>query len=110
MRKLEKDTLINNTTEFLDNNLSPILKGTQLTSKILSKIQDGHKQLNPIALPSYCQFPGPARIDDFNLKEGLGHVSIQPAIDALNNFKKRCIEEIKTKMQAMGPELSLIHI
>ena len=104
MRKLEKDTVLNSTTEFLDKELSPILKGTQLTSKVLSKIQDGHKQLNPISLPSYCQFPNPSRSDDFNLKEGLGHVSIQPAIDALNNFKKRCIEEIKTKLQAMGPD------
>ena len=104
MRPLEKDTAINSTTKFLNATFSPIYDEAQLTNVILYNIQKAHSPLVPLQLPNYCQYPKPARFDDFNLKEGLGHVSIQPAIDALNDFKKRCIEEIKTKMQATGPE------
>lgn len=100
---VDKDTILNSTITQLDHLFGPVATQTQLTNVILDNIQEGRKKLKVYAPRPICSYPHPARKDDFNLQRGLGSVSLQPSIDALNNFKTNCINVIKTKIQAIGP-------
>jgi hypothetical protein len=104
MKQIENKTILNDTISFFESKLGPIATQTQLTQNILNKIQEGRRNIKPWQPNKMCQYPSGQRIDEFNMNEGLGAVSLQPIIDSLNSFKIAAKNEIKTKFQAMGPE------
>lgn len=104
MKQPENKTILNDTISLLNSKMGPIAVKSQLTSTVLSGIQKGRQNFKPYIPKKMCQFPNPPRMDDFNMGEGLGVMSLQPAIDGLNQFKESVINEVKTKFQAMGPE------
>lgn len=104
MKSIENKTILNDTVSFFNSKLGPIATQTQLTQNILNKIQEGRRNIKPWTPNKMCQYPSGQRIDEFNMNEGLGAVSLQPIIDSLNSFKIAAKNEIKTKFQAMGPE------
>jgi hypothetical protein len=104
MYQPDNKTILNDVISSLDSKLGPIATQSQLTQNILNGIQTGRKNFKPYTPKKMCNYPNPPRIDEFNMNEGLGIMSLQPVIDGLNHFKAAAINEIKTKFQAMGPE------
>lgn len=104
MYHLDKNTVLNSTAKALEKQLGPVATKSQLTQNVLNQIQAGRRKLKPYRPKQICMYPHSPKRDDFNISEGLGNVSLQPVIDHLNNLKKNIIREIKTKIQAMGPE------
>ena len=106
MYHIDNNTVLNSTAKALENHLGPHATEAQLTQNVLNQIQKGRRVLKPFRPRQLCMYPNQPKRDDFNINEGLGNVSLQPIIDHLNNLKKNIIREIKTKLQAMGPENS----
>lgn len=106
MYHIDNNTVLNSTAKALENHLGPHATEAQLTQNVLNQIQKGRRVLKPFRPRQLCMYPNQPKRDDFNINEGLGNVSLQPIIDHLNNFKQNIIREIKTKLQAMGPENS----
>lgn len=106
MYHIDNNTVLNSTAKALENRLGPHATEAQLTQNVLNQIQKGRRVLKPFRPRKFCMYPNPPKMDDFNIGEGLGNISLQPIIDHLNNFKQNIIREIKTKLQAMGPENS----
>lgn len=106
MKNIEDKTILNDIITQMNNTLGTVREQTQLTTSIINSINASHKKIKPLRNPKLCNFPHSSRKDEFNYNEGLGTLSLQPQIDALNNFKQSCIKAIKTKFEAMGPETS----
>jgi len=106
MKALEKISIINNIPSMLEARLPPILGDAQLAAQITARITAAKPPPAPWNPPEICQYPSPPKMDDFSMTEGMGSVSLQGAIDALNNFKTSCKNTIKTKLEAIGPEAS----
>jgi hypothetical protein len=104
MKRLEKTSTINDIAALTASVTAPITPATQQPGQVSSRINAVTPPANPWTLPSILQYPGPPRGDEFNISEGMGTVTLQPVIDALNNFKVSCINSIKTKREAIGPE------
>ena len=104
MKKLENNTVLNSTIDFMHEHLGSVAEQSQLTSNILNQIQKSRRKIKPYRPRKLCQYPHKNRIDEFDMSHGLGKVNLQPCIDSLNNFKVNAINTIKTKFQAMGPE------
>lgn len=106
MKPLEPNAVLSQVVTAIDNLKvhEPIKDATNVA--ILDAIAAKKPSPKPLIPKKYCQYPHPPNMDDFNLSEGLGSVSLKPALDSLNNFKRQAIDAIKTKIQAMGPEAS----
>jgi len=110
MKQIEQNTILTSTPLFLEHYMGPVAAQSGLSAKIMSAIYEGSASLNtpsplkPWIPQKYCSYPNPPRLDEFNLKEGLGEITLQPIIDGLNQFKQNCIQAIKTKLQSMGPD------
>ena len=112
MKQIQQNTILSSTPGFLNNALGPGAASTQLTGTIMNNIQNGGGPANlnkpsppkPWIPQQYCMWPNSPRLDEFNLKEGLGQISMQPVIDSLNQFKQTCIASIKAQLHAMGPD------
>ena len=110
MKQIEQNTILTSTPLFLADHMGPVAAQSGLSAKIMSAIYEGSALLNkpsplePWIPQKYCSYPNQPRMDEFNLKEGLGEITLQPIIDGLNQFKQNCIQAIKTKLQSMGPD------
>lgn len=104
MRKLEHGSVINDLSMLLDERLPPILKEAQVAGQIIERVNKGRVDMRPWVPRKLCQYPNKPKMDDYNLNVGLGSASLQGAIDSLNNFKVNCLNAVKTKLQAIGPE------
>lgn len=104
MNKIEKPTILNDIAKLQSSKLAPIMQQTQSLSQIINRVQGAKSKIKPWRPKELCMYPHSPKKDNFSLSEGLGSISLQPSIDSLNQFKRNCINAIKTKFQAMGPE------
>ena len=104
MKQLEINTPVNSQIGYMNTQLASAIVQSQITANIINDISSTRRKIKPWRPAQLCQYPFAKRTDDFNVSRGLGSVSLKPCIDSLNNFKTNCINAIKTKFQAMGPE------
>ena len=104
MKQPEINTSVNSQIGFMNEHLASAVLSSQLTASIINNINSSRRKIKPWKPAQLCQYPFSKRSDDFNVSRGLGSVSLKPCIDSLNNFKNNCVNAIKTKFQAMGPE------
>lgn len=104
MKQPEISTSINEINAYKENVIVGAYQQSQVPNLVVKDIADSQRRIKPWIPTKYCQYPQPSKTDDYSLSEGLGTVTLQPTIDQLNAFKTYCINTIKTKFQAMGPE------
>ena len=106
MKPIDQDSFLNRTNLFLKSRPGSVMDKSMTSTNILNAIQNAPNKIPPKPwIPkSYCQYPNQPRIDDFDVNKGLGHVSLQPTIDALNQYKQIVIANIKSCLAAMGPD------
>jgi hypothetical protein len=104
MHHQERPTIINDLARVLDARITPITGDTQAAATIINRITTNKKKLKPWIPPKFCMYPNSPRTDELSFNKGLGQISLQPAIDSLNHFKRAAIMAIKAQFNAMGPE------
>lgn len=104
MRHQERTTVINDLAKALNKRITPITNNTQAAATIINRITTSKKKLKPWIPPKFCMYPNSPRTDELSFNKGLGQISLQPAIDSLNQFKQAAIMAIKAQFNAMGPE------
>lgn len=104
MRHQERPTIINDLATALNARITPITQNTQAAATIINRVTNSKKKLKPWIPPKFCMYPNSPRTDELSFNKGLGQISLQPAIDSLNQFKQAAIMAIKAQFNAMGPE------
>lgn len=106
MKYLEQNTIINTPVQILDqlNADSGNIVAGAISAAYQNAIIQSVKKVNVYKPIKNCQGILPDKLDDFDLTKGLGTNHLSSIIDQLNSFKENQIQNILTKVQAMGPD------